>query len=140
MWITQTYLSSPESKAPLHIYYLFEDYKDSHVNATKLVQEELERISSVYPNVCILMPSPRSADRIEAEMRGNQDLWQRFSEDPPGIVVSRKPIEVIDYRSDEIFFIPLNYEGFLKAVWLCSRTGIDLQKASKSSEDLSLTI
>ena len=47
MWITQTYLKSPEPDAPLHIYYLFEDYKETHVDATKLIQEELEGLREI---------------------------------------------------------------------------------------------
>jgi hypothetical protein len=112
MWITQTYLSSPEPNAPLHVYYLFEDYKESHVLATRRVQKELERLSSIYPNVCILMPNPNSADRIEGELKRNQSIWKRLSPVVPGLVVSRKPIETIDHHSDELFVVPLNYAGF----------------------------
>lgn len=112
MWITQTYLASPEPNAPLHIYYLFEDYKDTHRAATKRVQEELERLSQVYPQVCILMPSPNSADRIEGELRKNQELWERFAPLIPALVVTRKPVERIDRASDDLFIFPLNYSGF----------------------------
>ena len=45
MWVTQTYLKSPEPDAKLHIYYLFEAYNDAHLAATKRAQRELEEFS-----------------------------------------------------------------------------------------------
>lgn len=112
MWITQTYVKSPEPDAPLHIYYLFENYRESHRNATRRVQQELESLSDVYPDICFLMPNPASADLIEGELRRNQKLWKRLSDFVPGMVISRKPIETLDSTSDEIFIVPLNYAGF----------------------------
>jgi hypothetical protein len=112
MWITQTYLSSPEPDSKLHLYYLFENYKDGHTAATREIEKELERLAESHRDVCILMPQENSADRIEGELRGNQKLWLRFSSDLPGIVISRCPIEKIDSTSDELFFISLNVQGF----------------------------
>lgn len=124
MWITQTYLNSPEPNAKLHIYYLFEDYKDTHVKATLAVQRELEELSLVYTDVCMLMPNVNSSARIEGELRANQALWQRLSDNIPGLVISRKPLEKLDYASDEIFFIRLNSQGF-------SENGMGLSVNSK---------
>lgn len=92
MWITQTYLTSPEPKAPLHIYFLFENYNSSQIAATEQVQKELERLSSVHPEVCILMPSRTVADRIEGQTRRNEKLWKAFVDAIPGVVVCRKPV------------------------------------------------
>lgn len=35
MWITQTYLKSPEPDAKLHVYYLYQDYVDQDVAITR---------------------------------------------------------------------------------------------------------
>ncbi len=76
MWVTQTYLGTVEPDVKVFIYYLFEDYNPDQTDFTNAVQFELEKMGAVFEsNVSLLMPNPRYAARIEAEVRSIEKLW-----------------------------------------------------------------
>ncbi|AWB58202.1 hypothetical protein [Colwellia sp. Arc7-D] len=93
MWVTQTYLGTVEPEAKVFVYYLFEDYNTDQSDFTNAVQIELEKIGAVHEsNVSLLMPNPRYAARIEAEVRSIEKLWWSLSGKLPGLLVSTKPL------------------------------------------------
>ncbi|MCO4204690.1 hypothetical protein [Aeromonas taiwanensis] len=93
MWVTQTYLGTVEPEAKVFIYYLFEDYNPEQSDFTDAVQIELEKIGATYEsNVSLLMPNPRYAARIEAEVRSIEKLWWSLSGKLPGLLVSTRPL------------------------------------------------
>lgn len=109
VWVTQTYLGTVEPNADVFIYYLFEEY-NWQMDFTEKIQLELEKLGEVFGDrVSLLMPNPRYAGRIEAEVRKNEALWARISGKLPGLLVTTAPFVNIDPRSDECVFV--SFEG-----------------------------
>lgn len=70
MWVTQTYLTSPEPDARVHVFYLFEDYVDEQKRFTNRVQAELARLGDAWgKDVALAMPNPHNAEHVEREIR-----------------------------------------------------------------------
>lgn len=93
MWVTQTYLGVVEPDAKLFVYYFFEDYQPAQKNFTNRVQRELEVLGEVFgDSVSLLMPNPRYAGRIEAEVREHRELWGSLRGNLPGLFLSRRPL------------------------------------------------
>jgi len=107
MWVTQTYLGSVEPDAKLFVYYFFEDYAKEQKRFTERVQHELESLGEVFGSqVSLLMPNPRYAGRVEAEVRENRELWQSLRGNLPGLFVSRKPMAKLKPVDDSCVYIP----------------------------------
>lgn len=111
MWVTQTYLKSPEPDAKLHLYYLFDAHNDHHVAATERAQEELVEFSRSVPEACILFPNERSEAEIYREQK-HQGLLKKFKGALPGVLGLRTPLEKLNVDSDEVLYVQLNHEGF----------------------------
>jgi hypothetical protein len=107
MWVTQTYLGTVEPDAKLFIYYFFEDYRSEQTNFTESVQAELEKLGELFGDkVSLLMPNPRYAGHIEAEVRENRPLWESLKGELPGLFLSRVPLVRIDREADTCVYIP----------------------------------
>lgn len=111
MWVTQTYLGNVEPEAHLFIYYLFEDYNSQQSEFTKAVQRQLEVLGEVYGDqVSLLMPNPRYAGGIEAEVREFPKLWMAVRELLPGLLVSPVPFTELLTHPQKCTFIPFRRE------------------------------
>jgi hypothetical protein len=65
------------------------------------VQRELEQLGEVYGDkVSLLMPNPRYAGRIEAEVRDNPDHWGALRSHLPGLFISRTPLNKVNGASE----------------------------------------
>jgi hypothetical protein len=107
MWVTQTYLGHVEPDAKLFVYYFFEDYVREQKAFTERVQQELERLGEVFEDkVSLLMPNPRYAGRVEAEVREFRELWESLHGRLPGLFVSRKPLKSLKPTDDGCVYIP----------------------------------
>lgn len=107
MWVTQTYLGVVEPDAKLFVYYFFEDYQPAQKNFTDRVQRELEALGEVFgDSVSLLMPNPRFAGRIEAEVRENRELWGSLRGNLPGLFLSRRPLSQLRPTDDGCVYIP----------------------------------
>ena len=96
MCVTQTYLGTVEPDAKVFVYYFFEDYDPEQKRFTDRVQRELERLGELFGDqVSLLMPNPRYAGRIEAEVRENMALWTSLRGKFPGLFVSTLPLSKI---------------------------------------------
>lgn len=108
MWISQSYMATVEPDAKIFIYYLFEDYNEQGP-FTKKVQRHLERMGETHGGeVSLLMPNPRYADRIEAEMREIRPLWEMIYSGLPGLLVSTEPMATLSENTDGCVFIPFD--------------------------------
>lgn len=120
MWVTQSYLATAEPDAKVFIYYLFEDYNPDQVAFTTAVQERLERLGESYEGaVSLLMPNPRYAARIEAEVRGIEDFWWTLQGKLPALLISTSPLSQFSPGSAEyslISFANTNPDGAAQAV------------------------
>jgi hypothetical protein len=111
MWVTQTYLASVEPDARLFVYYMFEDYVSSQKRFTASVQRALEDLGEVFGDkVSLLMPNPRFAGRIEAEIRSNPDLWGLLRTKLPGLLISKVPLARFENDRDICVYIPFDSE------------------------------
>lgn len=109
MWVTQTYLRSPDSEAKVHIYYLFEEYNSDQKALTESVQRELASLGDRYGRtVTLYMPEPNSTDRIQNELRGMEPLWWSVYGQLPGLLILTKPLENYSDENPESFFVPLS--------------------------------
>ncbi|MDD5273678.1 MAG: hypothetical protein PHU14_13275 [Methylovulum sp.] len=119
MWITQTYLGAVEPDAKLFVYYFFTNYIEEENEFTKMVQQELENMGEVFGgDVSLLMPNPRYAGRIEAEVRENRPLWKSIHDKTPGLFISKEPLSRLNRESDGCFFVSFkgtSREDVLKA-------------------------
>lgn len=107
MWVTQTYLGTVEPDAKLFVYYFFEDYNPDQRTFTQRVQREMENLGEVFGDkVSLLMPNPRYAGQIEAEMRKHDWVWSSLSGKLPGLFLSRKPIANLEPNDDGCLYIP----------------------------------
>jgi hypothetical protein len=107
MWVTQTYLGAVEPDARVFVYYFFEDYDREQLSFTEQVQRELEKLGEVFGDkVSLLMPNPRYAGRIEAEVRENMQLWTSIRGELPGLFVSMKPLIKLDKERGSCVYIP----------------------------------
>ncbi|MBS0368911.1 MAG: hypothetical protein JSS57_06910 [Proteobacteria bacterium] len=107
MWVTQTYLGTVEPEAKLFVYYFFEDYAPEQKKFTERVQIELERLGEAFGDkVSLLMPNPRYAGRIEAEVRENRHLWESLHGNLPGLFISKKPLAQLKPTDDGCVYIP----------------------------------
>ena len=106
MWITQTYLKSPQPNALLHVYYMYQQYSEHERRKTGMIQKELEGMGHRFGDaVSLSMPNQRSADQIEKEIREVQPLWQAVHDKLPGILVSTKPMSSFEFEAGEhVFF------------------------------------
>lgn len=105
MWVTQTYLGKVEPDAKIFVYYLFEDYNSTQGEFTERVQSRLEEMGITYEsNVSLLMPNPRYAARIEAEVRGIEKLWRSLQGKLPGVFVSTSPLSAFDIEKGNYYF------------------------------------
>lgn len=106
MWVTQTYLGTVEPDAKVFVYYFYEDYNSEQTAFTQEVQRELENLGEVFGDqVSLLMPNPRYAGQIEAEMRDQGKLWALRGE-LPGLFLSRKPLANLKPDDDGCIYIP----------------------------------
>jgi hypothetical protein len=109
MWVTQTYLGVVEPDAKLYVYYFFEDYQPQQKSFTEQVQQELEKLGEAFgEQVSLLMPNPRYAGRIEAEVRENKELWGALRGNLPGLFLTRKPLMKLEPTDDGCVYIPFN--------------------------------
>ena len=120
MWVTQSYLAAAEPDAKIFVYYLFEDYNPDQVAFTTAVQERLERLGESYEgSVSLLMPNPRYASRVEAEVRGIQDFWWTLHGKLPALLISTSPLSTFSPGSAEyslISFTNTDPSGAVEAV------------------------
>ncbi len=106
MWITQTYLGAVEPDAELYIYYFYANYVDDQKRFTKELQSHLEDLGDVFGGkVCLSMPNPRYAGRIEAEVRENRPLWEAVYCKLPGLLLSTRPLAEIEAYDSSCFFV-----------------------------------
>lgn len=134
MWVTQTYLRSPDPDAKVHVYYLLEGYSREQRELTDAIQLELASLGQRYGRtVTLYMPEPNSTDRIQQELRGIERLWWSLSGRLPGLLILTRPLE--DYRDDthESFYIPLS--GNEGAVATPTELAEMIQRVTQIAED-----
>jgi hypothetical protein len=96
MWVTQTYLGTPDPEADVFVYYLYLNYVDEQKIFTDKLQRELETLGDVFGGkVSLQMPSSRYAGKVEAEVRENKALWEAVYSELPGLLVSTVPLAEI---------------------------------------------
>lgn len=77
-----------------------------------MVQRELEKLGEIFGgNVCLLMPNPQYAGRVEAEVRENRALWESIYSKIPSLFISREPLSQLTPESDGHFFVPFEGQG-----------------------------
>lgn len=120
MWVTQTYLGAVEPDADVFIYYLFLNYIPEQQQFTERLQRELEQLGDVFGGkASLLMPNPRYAGKIEAEVREIRPLWEAVYAKLPGLLISTVPLTKIERYDDSCLFVPfesMNTLGLLTAV------------------------
>jgi len=118
MFITQSYIGSSDTRANLHIYYIFQAYNEQN-EFTNSIQVELEKIGEMYQEkVALYMPNPRSADKIAGQiLRVCLRLKKRF----PGLLITKVPIEKIEESSDDCIYIPFYGESPENAASIISK-------------------
>lgn len=123
VWVTQTYLGDVERDAQLFVYYVYEDYAEAQKCFTMKVQEELERLGTVYgPRVSLLMPNSRSSDSIESELRNRLDaLWRTIQGKLLGLLVCSRPLSEFDFSSGDYVILPFADESPQEAARVVSR-------------------
>ncbi len=101
MWITQTYLGAVEPDAKAFVYYMYEDYVSSQQKFTRSLQRRLEKLGEAYgSDLCLMMPNPRYAGRVEAEVRENRALWQAIHAKLPALLLATEPLtQITSYDS-----------------------------------------
>lgn len=114
MWITQTYLKSPEPDAKLHVYYLYQDYVDQDVAITRRIQSSLERMGHRFGgDVALLMPNPEAADRIEQEVREIRPLWEMIAGRLPGVLICTRPMTDLRFEDGEHYFVSFDHPALI---------------------------
>ena len=109
MWITQSYLGKVEPDAELFIYYMYRNYIDEDTAFTKHLQSRLEDLGDVFGDkVCLSMPNPRYAGRIESEVRENRPLWEAIHNRLPGLLLTTMPLVNIEKYDNKCFFVALD--------------------------------
>jgi hypothetical protein len=112
MWVTQTYLRSPDPSSSIHVYYLFEAYNELQMGLTSAIQQELSSLGRQYGRtVTLYMPDPHSVDHIGGELRALEPLWHEVYGKLPGLLVLTRPLEEYDRSNPESFYIPLVSDG-----------------------------
>jgi len=107
MWITQTYLGSVEPDADVFVYYLFMNYIPEQLDFTNKLQGMLETIGDVFGGkVSLLMPNPRYAGKIEAEVREIRPLWEAVYSNLPGLLISTVPLTEIKSHGNNCLIVP----------------------------------
>lgn len=108
MWVTQTYLGDVERDAKLFVYYCYEDYNDEQRRLTEAIQRQLEELGEVYGDkVSLMVPNPRYAGRIEAEVRDLTKLWIAIREHLPGLLLTPAPLVNLQDSHKGCQFVPL---------------------------------
>jgi hypothetical protein len=108
MWVTQTYLRSPDSEAKVHVYYLFEDYNSDQNSLTDSIQSSLAALGQRYGRtVTLYMPEPNSLDPILKELLGIERLWWSVYDRLPGLLILKRPLEDYSDENPESFYVPL---------------------------------
>ena len=119
MWVTQTYLGAVEPDADIFVYYLYLDYIPEQTQFTRRLQRALEDLGDVFGDkVSLLMPNPRYAGRIEAEVREIRPLWEAVYSKLPGLLLSTVPLTKITDYDETCLFVPfehLDMAGLLAA-------------------------
>lgn len=112
MWITQSYLGNVEPDAELFAYYMYRDYIDEDTTFTSRLQSRMEDLGDVFGDkVCLSMPNPRYAGRIEAEVRENRPLWEAIHSRLPGLLLATKPLLQIESYDSSCFYVPFVSAG-----------------------------
>ena len=108
MWVTQTYLRSPDPDAKVHVYYLFEEYDSNQRNLTDSIQRALAALGQRYGRtVTLYIPEPNSTNQIQRELRGMESLWWSVHGRLPGLLILTRPLEQYQGENPESFFVPL---------------------------------
>lgn len=124
MWVTQTYLGNVEPDAKVFVYYLFEDYNREQKEFTERVQDSLGDMGVLYePDVSLFMPNPKYAARIEAEVRGIQNLWWSLQGKLPGVFVSTTPLSEFNIQKGNYYFASFNETNPSTAAIVIRNTG-----------------
>lgn len=111
MWVSQTYLGVVEPDAKLFAYYLFTDGRQEKA-FSQLLQAELERVGEAYgERVSILIPNPRYATRIEAEVREHMDLWLALEGNLPGLLMSPRPLAKWKPEHKDNIYVPFDLDA-----------------------------
>lgn len=114
MWITQTYLTSPEPDAKLHVYYLYENYVEENVIITKRIQRSMEGMGHRFgSDVALIMPNRMSADKIESQVRAIKPLWEMVKVRLPGALICTRPMNDIRFEDGEHFFVSFDSNTLL---------------------------
>ena len=109
MWITQTYLGTVEPNANLFVYYMFENYDDAQTEFSHQVQKQLEGVADTFRDkVSLLIPNNKYANRIEAELRNNKELWDSLEGQLPGLFLSRKPLNEYNGTDEGNLYLAFN--------------------------------
>lgn len=109
MYVTQTYLGLTGTDAEFFVYYFYEDYNDTQKAFTEALQGELEKLGEIFEDkVTLMMPMPRSAAKIQAEIRKFEKLWYELKPSLPGLLLSPKPLRELSHYEEWCFFVPFS--------------------------------
>ena len=109
MWVTQTYLGTPDPDATLFVYLIYEGYDPPNEDFTERLRIQLERVGEIFrEKVSILMPGPRAIDRVSAELRERQiPFWPCFEDGLPGLLLTKKPLVNVSQDDPDNLYLPL---------------------------------
>lgn len=121
MWVTQSYLGTPDKDASTFVYYLYENYNSEQVSFTKLVQNEMETMGEIFKSdVTLLMPNPRYAASVQSEFVGKfRARWSLFDGKLPGLVITQRPMSDPDVLEHECIYFPFDVKDMESVKRVC---------------------
>jgi hypothetical protein len=111
MWISQTYLGSPDPNSKVFLYYFWEDY----ARQKSVPPQVLEGLSDLgydfRDKVSAYAPMESYLGMIREEMRDKFDrFWRTFAGKTPGIFLCRKSLRDFNPETDEWLFFEISDE------------------------------
>jgi hypothetical protein len=92
MWVSQTYITNIRADGSITAYFVYEDYKDSHLRIEKLIRPKLESLGRSFgDSVQIFVPSKQ--DRASIGFEFTQWMKTTGRNFPlPGILILEYPL------------------------------------------------
>ena len=111
MWISQTYLGTPDPNSRVFLYYFWEDYAEQKEIPPQVLNGLSELGYDFRDQVSAYAPMNNYLGMIREEMRDKFDyFWRTFAGRTPGIFLTRTPLRDFDPQSDEWLFFDITDE------------------------------
>lgn len=109
MWISQTYLGSPDPNSRVFLYYFWEDYARQKAIAPQVLQGLSDLGYDFRDQVSAYAPMEGYLGLIRKEMREKFDqFWRTFEGKTPGLFLCRKSLRDFNPQTDEWIFFEID--------------------------------